>query len=275
VPFTLSHAAAALPFRRTRLVPSALLIGTFAPDLEYFVRLQAGGGWGHRLPGIFLMSLPLGIAVLWLFHRFVKVPLVYLLPNSVRARLTDQLAPFRFGPPLHFLNIVVSILTGIATHIGWDALTHRNYGIVTHFPSLMKAYHLPLLGWYAGYGILQLISSVVGLAILAVWCRRWYRLTQPDTDIPANPFTPRHRHVIVAIGIAAATAGAILRAWISIGVPATQTEADGFINQIIVTFGALVWWQLGLWGLLGPFRPSRRAASEEETYMQSRASLKN
>ena len=37
MPFTLSHAAAALPFRRTRLVMSALVFGCFAPDLEYSV----------------------------------------------------------------------------------------------------------------------------------------------------------------------------------------------------------------------------------------------
>ena len=39
MPFTLSHAAAALPFRRTRLIKSALVIGCFAPDFEYFIPL--------------------------------------------------------------------------------------------------------------------------------------------------------------------------------------------------------------------------------------------
>jgi hypothetical protein len=274
VPFTLSHAAAALPFRRSRLVPSALLIGTFAPDLEYFIRLQAGGGWGHTLAGAFALDLPLGLVALWVFHRLVKVPLVYLLRDGVRARLTDQLAPFRFGPSRRFLHIVLSMLVGIATHLVWDAFTHRDYGIVNHLPFLLRPYRLPLVGWYSGYGVLQVVSSILGLALLAVWCRRWYRRAQPDPHIPANPFSARHRHVIVAIGVTAATAAAILRAWASLGVPANKSEVDSFIDQIVVTFGALVWWQLAMWGLLGPFRHSRRATSEEETYMRSRTSIR-
>src|SRR5579871_128427 len=36
VPFTVSHAAAALPFRRARLVTSALVVGTMAPDSSTF-----------------------------------------------------------------------------------------------------------------------------------------------------------------------------------------------------------------------------------------------
>ena len=150
MPFTLSHAAAALPFRRARLVTSALLIGTFAPDLEYFIRLQAGGGWGHTLTGAFTLDLPLGLATLWLFHRFVKVPLVYLLPDSVRARLTDELAPFAFGPPLRFLLIVLSMLIGIATHFVWDASTHDQYWLVQHVGWLHQLYHLSKLGWWRG-----------------------------------------------------------------------------------------------------------------------------
>jgi hypothetical protein len=219
------------------------------------------------------MSLPLGLVTLWLFHRLVKVPLVYLLPDSVRARLTDQLAPFRFGPPRHFLNIVASMLIGIATHVAWDAFTHRNYWVVDHLLFLQRSYRLPLIGWYSGYGILQLVSSVLGLAVIAVWCRRWYRRTQPDPHVPANPFTARHRHVIVTIGITTATAAAVLRAWLAVGPHATNTEVDSFIDQIIVTFGTLVWWQLAMWGLLGPFRHPHRAASEEETYMRSRTSI--
>jgi hypothetical protein len=273
VPFTLSHAAAALPFRRARLVTSALLIGTFAPDLEYFIRLQAGGGWGHTLTGAFALDLPLGLVTLWLFHRFVKVPLVYLLPNSVRARLTDELVPFAFGPPLRFLLVVLSMLIGIATHFVWDGATHEQYWLVQHVDWLQRLYHLRKLGWWRGYEMLQIVSSIAGLLILAVWCLRWYQRTQPDSRIPANPFTPRHRHVIVAIGLTTATAVALLRASIGVGPQNIRSELDGFIDQVVVTFGTLVWWQLAIWGLIGPFRHTSRIASEEETYIQSRASL--
>jgi|HubBroStandDraft_1064217.scaffolds.fasta_scaffold451974_2 hypothetical protein len=58
MPFTLAHAAAALPFRRLHLVWSGLVIGTFAPDLEYFVRFSPNDGYGHTLVGALVLSLP-------------------------------------------------------------------------------------------------------------------------------------------------------------------------------------------------------------------------
>jgi hypothetical protein len=76
VPFTLAHGAAALPFRRLHLVFSGLLVGTFAPDFEYFLRLSPDDGFGHTLLGTFVLTLPLALLVLWLFHTFVKLPVV-------------------------------------------------------------------------------------------------------------------------------------------------------------------------------------------------------
>ena len=79
--------------------------------------------------------------------------------------------------------------------------------------------------------------------------------------------------MIVAIGLTAAAAVALLRAGSAWARRTTDIEINAFIDQMIVTFGALVWWQLAIWGLLGPFRRTHRIASEEETYAQSRASL--
>jgi Domain of unknown function (DUF4184) len=61
VPFTLAHGAAALPFRRLHLVFSGLLVGTFAPDFEYFLRLSPDDGFGHTLLGTFVLTLPLAL----------------------------------------------------------------------------------------------------------------------------------------------------------------------------------------------------------------------
>ena len=96
MPFTLSHGAAALPFRRLRLVPSALLVGTFAPDFEYFLRLAPDDRFGHTLLGTFVLTLPVALLVLWLFHRYVKLPLATLLPDAIQRRLASHLDEFRF-----------------------------------------------------------------------------------------------------------------------------------------------------------------------------------
>jgi hypothetical protein len=248
-------------------------MGTFAPDLEYFVRLAPGSGWGHTLPGAFGMSLPAGLGALWIFHRLVKVPFVYLLPDSVRARLTPQLAPFRFLPLSRLLNIIASLLIGIATHLLWDGVTHDRAWIGSHLTWLHHAYHVRGVGWFLMFDILQIGSSLAGLAIVASWCMSWYRRTEPDPQTPANPVTPHQKHVIVAMGVVVAAVVASLRAWLGVGMPANLMQTDEFVGQMIVTFGALVWWQLALWGVVGPFRKSRRHASEEETYMASRHEL--
>ena len=41
MPLTIAHPAAVLPFRHSRLPISALVIGSLAPDFEYFLHLHA------------------------------------------------------------------------------------------------------------------------------------------------------------------------------------------------------------------------------------------
>jgi hypothetical protein len=126
MPFTISHAAAAIPFQRTRLIPPALVIGCMVPDFEYFLRFSPGGGFGHRLPGIFFLDLPLALVTLWLFHVYAKEPLYTWLPQSVRRRIRLGPASLPVGNLAGFTLVVFSILIGIATHILWDSFTHRN-----------------------------------------------------------------------------------------------------------------------------------------------------
>ena len=83
MPFTLSHAAASLLFRRFKPIWPALVIGTFAPDLQYFIFLSDKDRSGHRFPDVLLFTLPLALLVLWLFEWVVKGPAVELLPAAV------------------------------------------------------------------------------------------------------------------------------------------------------------------------------------------------
>jgi hypothetical protein len=166
VPFTLAHAAAALPFRRLRLVPSALVVGTLAPDFEYFLRLSPAGRFGHTLPGALLFSLPMALVVLWLFHTFVKLPTVKLLPESIQRRLVPHLHQFRFLGVGRSLWIVASVLVGIATHLIWDSFTHSTTWLYHHWSALRQPHRLPIAGQIPLYKILQHGSTSVGLAIL-------------------------------------------------------------------------------------------------------------
>ncbi len=249
MPFTLAHTAAALPLRRSRLILSALIVGTMAPDFEYYVRLRPGGGWGHTILGAFGLSLPLGLAVLWLFHTFAKAPIVALLPDGVQCRLGPSLQPFQFLGIRRFLLIVLSLLVGIATHLLWDAFTHSRSRLYHHFRFLHGNVPLFVLHPMPLYAFLQMFSSVAGVLILFLWIRAWYRTT-PLGIRPLQTALPRaHKSLILTVIIALSIAGGALRGYLYTGIPSNHYILQTFADDAVVTAGALLWWQLVAWGM--------------------------
>lgn len=257
VPFTLAHAAAALPFRRRRLVPSALVIGTFAPDFEYLLRLTPRDRFGHTLIGSFVLTLPLALLVLWIFHAFVKVPAAMLLPEAIQRRLQDHLGIFRFGGAARFLRIIASILLGVATHLLWDSFTHSTTWPYRHWSILRKPFTLPILGQVALYKILQHGSTVVGIGILSVWLLHWYRTTPPSTHLRESLPAGR-KAAVIAVVTTVAVVGSITRAVVGIGTPIEHFAFNKFVIQAVVTAMALVWWQLVAYGLAARFAVTQR-----------------
>lgn len=247
MPFTLSHAAAALPFRRWRLLPSALVIGTFAPDFEYLLRLSPRGRFGHTLIGSFVLTLPLALLVLWIFHAFVKLPTAMLLPEAIQRRLQDHLGEFRFGGVTRFLRIIASILLGIATHLLWDSFTHSTTWPYRHWSILRKPFTLPILGQFPLYKILQHGSTIVGIGILSFWLVRWYRTTPPSAHLRKSLPAGR-KAAIIAVVMTVAIVGAVVRAVVGIGMPIGHLAFNKFVVQVVVTAMALIWWQLVAFG---------------------------
>src|SRR5271167_2744662 len=96
MPFTSSHAAAALPFRKLKPVWPALVIGTFAPDLQYFVWVSDEDRSGHHFPEVALVTLPVALLVLWALEWIVKGPAIELLPSGWQRRLQDKVKPLSF-----------------------------------------------------------------------------------------------------------------------------------------------------------------------------------
>lgn len=258
VPFTLAHAAAALPFRRWRfVVPSALVVGTFAPDFEYLLRLSPRGRFGHTLIGSFVLTLPLALLVLWIFHAFVKVPAAMLLPEAIRRRLPNDLDKFRFGGAARFALIVASILLGIATHLLWDSFTHSTTWPYRHWPILRKPFTMPIVGPLPLYKLLQHGSTIVGIGILSVWLVHWYRTTQPSSDLRASLPAGR-KAAVIAVVTTVAVVGSITRAVIGIGMPMGHFYFNKFVVQAVVTAMALVWWQLVAYGFAARFAVTQR-----------------
>ena len=265
MPFTLAHAAAALPFRRLpfrrlRLVPSALVIGTLAPDFEYFLRLSPGGRFGHTLPGALLFSLPMALLVLWLFHAFIKVPTVKLLPESLQRRLMPHLHRFRFLPVVRFLWIVVSVLLGIATHLIWDSFTHSTTWLYRHWSALRQPHRLPIMGQVPLYKILQHGSTIVGLTILLIWFYFWYRATPASTEALGPQISGARKMAIIGVMTAVALVAAMLRGLAGLVIPTVHHHTfSRSVGEAVAAGMALVWWQLLAYGIYSS-RVSRSTA---------------
>jgi len=250
-----------------RLVPSALVVGTFAPDIEYFIRMRPGGGYGHTISGAFLLSLPLGLITLWLFHRFIERPAVLLMPPGLERRVVpftcESMGEFRFFPWRRFLLICASVLIGIATHIAWDSFTHHHGWVYHHWMFLRRPIHLPMGRTSYVYLFLQAFSSVAGLAILLIWFIGWYRSHLPQPGQPSRPLSAAARWGIIALLVAVGLAGGYVRARFTFHRHSVSTLAI----DALVTFFAVLWWELAAWGAVLRWRGRksiRTSAAVEE-----------
>jgi len=249
VPFTIAHGAAALPLRHFRLVFSGLLVGTFAPDFEYFLRLAPDDGFGHTLLGAFVLTLPLALLVLWLFHNFVKLPLARLLPDAIQRRLTGHLEEFRFRGAGRFTLIIGSTLLGIATHLVWDSFTHSNTWLYHHWPILSQSFHVPIVGTILLYKALQHGSTIIGTGVLLIWLALRYRASEPSCHALSHSASPRCKIAIGAVFATVALVGASIRAVAVVGIPSGHLAEKRFLGLLVVTAIALVWWQLVAYGV--------------------------
>ena len=254
MPFTAAHTAAALPFRQSRLVPSALVAGTIAPDLMYFLRLGPRGGFGHTLAGAFLFSLPAAMIFLWMLHRFVKKPVVSVMPTSIQQKLMPWLGPFRFGGPSRFALVAISCLVGIATHIAWDSFTHPALWLYQHWAWLSEPITVPVLGPIQHCRLLQHVSTVAGLGVVAIWLIGWYRRAQVSEERFEPAYTPAQKADRVLVVTAVAVFVGLVRGWHAVGPPENLNLFRAFAGKMVVTSVAILWWQVVLIGSKWRFR---------------------
>lgn len=184
MPFTFSHPAIILPLislRKRWVSTTGLVVGSLTPDFEYFLRMTVVGEIGHTIAGIFLFDLPVGIIVAFVFHNVVRNSLFANLP----APLASRFAPFTtFHWNRHFRNawvvVILSIITGAASHIFWDAFTHRDAFFVKLIPALsvtVNLFDFPI----EMFRLLQHLSTLVGAIVIV------YAISR----LPKNEQVPR------------------------------------------------------------------------------------
>jgi hypothetical protein len=172
MPFTFAHPAAVLPLRRFKsLHMAALMVGSITPDLPYYVparysRLMLET---HTAIGALYLDIPLGFVTL-LVGFLLRRPLSVLMTPRARALCLQSMERFK-EDPRNWLWAPLAIYIGVWSHILWDAFTHDNGSVVKRVAALSA----PItIGDYTGTlcHVLQYVSSVAGLLILAIWYRR-------------------------------------------------------------------------------------------------------
>jgi Domain of unknown function (DUF4184) len=204
MPFTFAHPAAVLPLRRIRSLHTIpLMIGSITPDLPYYIparfnRLMLDT---HTVLGTLWLDIPMGFCVL-LLGFLLRVPLTVLMTPRARALCLQSLERFK-GQPQQWLLAIVAIYVGTWTHLAWDSFTHDSGWIVRRVSALSAPISI---GAYTGTlcHVLQYVSSVAGLSILAIW---YLRLPTPAAEPPSGVATPASgRGLILLCVFTAATA---------------------------------------------------------------------
>jgi hypothetical protein len=171
MPFTFAHPAAILPLRGSRFLQTVpLIIGSMVPDAPYFLPSGLARFFNdtHTVYGSFASCVPLGMAFL-VATLLLREPLTVLLGPHARWICLRSIERFN-ARPLHWPIALFSILIGAWTHIAWDSVTHQTGWTAERVPALSAP--VSLFGWDTETShLLQYVSSVFGLVVLAFWFR--------------------------------------------------------------------------------------------------------
>jgi hypothetical protein len=171
MPFTPAHPAILLPLlKKARMSALGLIVGSIAPDFEYFFKMKVTSHYSHTLGGLLYFDLPVSFLLSWLFIKFVRTNLMANLPVFLQRRLQ----PMTLLDSRHILFerwfvFAYSALLGSVSHLFWDGFTHNDMFFVRNL-SFYHGSYIPYEGvkyplWYA----LQHISSAIGLSLLAIY----------------------------------------------------------------------------------------------------------
>lgn len=191
MPLTFAHPAALLPFsRKSRYINfSAMVLGSMAPDFEYFLRGQPIGEIGHTFTGFILFNLPLVTIVYFIYHIFVHQVLLKHLPFFLQDTNIKKVDSYI---KLKVVVFCYSALFGMFTHVAWDSFTHKNGYMVLKFPALFT-HSYNIYGFdIALYKILQHGSTLFGITMILVYI--YYRASTQRKHNNANVY-PKHKTI--------------------------------------------------------------------------------
>lgn len=167
MPFTFAHPTYAFPLKFISprwFSVTGLVLGSMAPDFEYFLALEPHRTIGHSFPGLFVQVIPLCVLFAYLIHIFVKESLVLHLPSAfgLNRRAYSLLCTWSLRTLREWIIYIMSVSIGFLSHVAVDAFTHEGGYMVQQLTVLQSIVILDL----PVYKILQHSLSMFGMMVI-------------------------------------------------------------------------------------------------------------
>jgi hypothetical protein len=170
MPLTFSHPAIVLPLNylpKRWVSLTGLIVGSVAPDFEYFFRMKVSSIYSHTWLGLFWFDLPASIVLAFVYHNIVRSQFIVNLPAAINRRFSEY---NHFNWNQYFIQnlpvVILSILIGGASHLFWDSFTHITGYFVEVWnmtvPVKIFSLQLPL------YKLIQHLSTLVGGLVIII-----------------------------------------------------------------------------------------------------------
>ncbi|GIP29332.1 hypothetical protein J23TS9_44620 [Paenibacillus sp. J23TS9] len=162
MPFTFAHPIYIIPAKFMKpgyISITGLILGSMAPDFEYFIALEPYQWIGHTHKGLLLQAIPICTVILLLLQLIMK-PFALHLPSmfNLDVRTSGLINAFDYRRLKSWVVFLVSVVIGFYSHVFIDAFTHKSGYFVLRFPALQSMYFgLP------AFKLLQYSLSVCGI----------------------------------------------------------------------------------------------------------------
>lgn len=231
MPITFAHPVAVLPFAR-HLPLTALVAGSIAPDVAYYLPVSLSGSTTHSVAGILWWDLLIGLGLILAFRLSAD-------PAADLFGLTCS-PPTASGSLLRaVVTTPAAILLGATTHIVWDSVTQTHGFAVEHWDLLRTSVIEP----HKTYNVVGYVSSVGATALLA-----WLLARRARRSFSAATWSVRP---VIVVLLAAPVLGAVL----AVDDPITRASTYDLVRYTIIGAAqatACVWtiyavlWRIGV-----------------------------
>jgi hypothetical protein len=154
------------------------------PDFGWFLPWRPARLETHSALALVTWSLPVGLLTYWVFQSVMKTPMRELLPDNAYGRSVPHAPMADVRALRQWLVAAGGILVGAITHLVWDGFTHEGARGVRMFPAIDEWWFTVGGRPLDGPRILQDVSSLIGLLVVA-WLL-WRALRAPSPT-PAGP----------------------------------------------------------------------------------------